>query len=133
MPVIYCLCDEEDGLRAIALACPLHGLESIVRQGERLYADLVEEAKKDGFPIMQSKRIASIPWKLIEPHRAQAHKNTGQSLERLAARGGLGPLEAWSVLTDEPCPYFQSAVVDEGAKEWCEQFLVEASIGSIEP
>jgi hypothetical protein len=54
------------------------------------------ERKKAGCP-------ASIPWGLIAPHDAQAQKNHGgQSLERLAARGGLAPEEALAVLADKP-------------------------------
>lgn len=40
----------------------------------------------------------SIPWALIEPQDAQAHSNHGQSLERLAERGGLSPSEAVAVI-----------------------------------
>lgn len=42
----------------------------------------------------------SVPWSLLEPHRLQAEKNHGQSIERLAERGGLSPQEMWCVLND---------------------------------
>ena len=42
------------------------------------------------FPIMDGR---DIPWRAIEPHRAQAFKNHGQTLERLAERGGLSTEE----------------------------------------
>ncbi len=43
----------------------------------------------------------SVPWKLIEPHAAQASKNHGgQTLQRLAERGGLSIHEMYAVLTD---------------------------------
>jgi hypothetical protein len=45
--------------------------------------------------------ILQIPWALIEPHRAQAQRNHGQSLERLAERGGLGAEEAVAVIEDK--------------------------------
>lgn len=48
------------------------------------------------FPIM---RGPAIPWSVIAPCEAQARKNHGQSLERLAERGGLAPCEAIAVLT----------------------------------
>jgi hypothetical protein len=41
---------------------------------------------------------SSVPWKLVEPHRAQAMKNHSQTLERLAERGGLGPEELRAVV-----------------------------------
>lgn len=35
----------------------------------------------------------SVPWRLLAPHEPQAIANHGQTLERLAERGGLGPSE----------------------------------------
>lgn len=64
------------------------------------------------FPIMWSyedRRAAakeqrtlrtSIPVALIAPHEAQANHNHGQTLKRLAERGGLSPCEAVAVLED---------------------------------
>lgn len=57
------------------------------------------------FPIMFSERSrinesASIPWEVIAPHEQQALKNHGQTLERLAQRGGLSYGEAYAVLND---------------------------------
>ena len=49
------------------------------------------------FPIMGGPRI---PWAMIEPHESQAEINHGQSLKRLAQRGGLNPYEAVHVLLD---------------------------------
>lgn len=42
----------------------------------------------------------SIPWEMIAPHERQAQINHGQTLERLAERGGLGIREALWVLKD---------------------------------
>ena len=54
------------------------------------------------FPIMHGRNSLSgprgIPWALIAPQEAQAKENHGQSLERLASRGGLSPAEAVAVL-----------------------------------
>lgn len=44
----------------------------------------------------------SVPWEAVAPHEAQALRNHGQSLERLAERGGLSPLELLAVIGD--CP-----------------------------
>lgn len=54
------------------------------------------------FPIMQTpaEGLTTIPLAMIAPHEPQAMKNHGQSLERLAERGGLSPGEALSVLED---------------------------------
>ena len=37
----------------------------------------------------------SIPWSLVERWRTQAERNHGQTLERLAERGGLAPEELY--------------------------------------
>jgi hypothetical protein len=45
--------------------------------------------------------LSAIPWDLIQPHGAQAKANHGgQTLRRLAQRGGLSPCEAVAVLED---------------------------------
>ncbi len=42
-----------------------------------------------------------IPWEMIRPHEMQARSNHGgQTLDRLAARGGLSACEALAVLDD---------------------------------
>lgn len=66
-----------------------------------------EAAMSDGrqFPLLRGHRERnaqhlrqSIPWEMIAPHEAQAQRNHGQSLQRLAERGGLAPEEAVDVL-----------------------------------
>lgn len=54
------------------------------------------------FPI-QSKHIKSIPWAMIAPYERQAIRNHGgQTLDRLAERGGLSPHEALLILRCHP-------------------------------
>ncbi len=51
------------------------------------------------FPILGGKGIIkSVPWRLVEPHRDQAMRNHGQTLERLAERGGLGWAELFCIM-----------------------------------
>lgn len=58
------------------------------------------------FPIMGQRpgtHLSPIPWDVIAPHDLQAlHNHGGQSLTRLAERGGLSPCEALSVLENRP-------------------------------
>ena len=51
------------------------------------------------FPIMDG---PAIPWSAIAPYESRAKKNHGQSLQRLAERGGLSCGEALAVLEDRP-------------------------------
>jgi hypothetical protein len=47
--------------------------------------------------------LYEIPWELINPHEEQAKANHGgQSLKRLAERGGLSFTEALAVMEDRP-------------------------------
>jgi len=62
----------------------------------------------DSMPVLLSIRFGkylsrkpTIPWSMISPHDTQAHKNHSQSLETLASRGGLAPIEALWILDDE--------------------------------
>jgi hypothetical protein len=43
-------------------------------------------------------RLASVPWAFLAPHEPQARANHGQTLERLAARGGLGVSEMLDIV-----------------------------------
>lgn len=59
------------------------------------------------FPIIQCRSVSgvqpkSVPWKLLLGHENQAFFNHGQSLERLAERGGLDIFELWCVVHDKP-------------------------------
>lgn len=53
-------------------------------------------------PIMGSKILSEIPFAMIAPHEAQALSNHGQTLERLAQRGGLAACEAIDILEHRP-------------------------------
>lgn len=49
-------------------------------------------------PIMGATLLSEIPWDFISPHERQAKANHGQSLDRLAQRGGLAACEALDIL-----------------------------------
>lgn len=55
----------------------------VLQQGSRAY---IAELELAGCP-------AAVPWSLVKPHEKQAQANHGQSLKRLAERGGLSPAE----------------------------------------
>ena len=42
----------------------------------------------------------SVPWDLVKDHDDQAQTNHSQTLEHLASRGGLSPMELWCVVHD---------------------------------
>ena len=52
------------------------------------------------FPILGSEPKEYIPLDIIKPHEKQALRNHGQTLKRLAERGGLGWIETLCVLED---------------------------------
>lgn len=59
------------------------------------------------FPILGASRAKYptpiVPWAFVAPHEAWAEKNHGgQSLARLAERGGLDPLELLAVVEGRP-------------------------------
>jgi len=51
---------------------------------------------RDSMPVMSSKYLKSMPMAML--NEKQAQKNHGQSLERLAERGGICPSEALSIM-----------------------------------
>jgi hypothetical protein len=62
---------------------------------------------KRAFPVLaQAQRChgydgpSEVPWDLVAPHEAQALRNHHQTLDKLADRGGLDPIELLDVLQD---------------------------------
>lgn len=74
-------------------------------------------------PIMGSLLMSEIPWAMISPHERQAQINHGQSLERLAQRGGLGASEAIAIIEGrrwrdvKPCVENEVYLVNK-VREW---------------
>lgn len=54
--------------------------------------------RKRGSPYL----VVCLPWDMLAPHERQAINNHGQTLERLADRGGLDVGEALAILEDRP-------------------------------
>lgn len=72
---------------------------------------------------------SSIPWDAIAPYEGQAQVNHDQSLEKLASRGGLDPIEAFFIMTgrvwhnvrtpvSEELEREASAFIDKVVKDW---------------
>lgn len=59
--------------------------------------------EQNQFPVLEPGRCPQeyIPYNLIAPHEAQAMRNHGQTLQRLAERGGLSWTEITAVLADK--------------------------------
>lgn len=60
-----------------------------------------------------------IPWEVIEPYEGHAQENHQQTLERLAERGGLDPVEAYFVLTGRRWNNVPTPVSEELEREAC--------------
>lgn len=58
----------------------------------------METARK--FPIIHTNE--NIEWNIVEPYRERALINHGQTLERIAERGGLDWYEMFCLLLDKP-------------------------------
>ncbi len=75
---------------AVLTAPPVSPQGDGPRVGERMFPVLAGSQSKEyqrlGMP-------RSVPWRLLAPHEEQAQNNHSQSLETLASRGGLGPME----------------------------------------
>ena len=65
------------------------------------------------FPVRGDDKIKSIPWGMIEPHRARAAANHGLPLERLYALGGLTVLEIARIVSDKDA---NASISDDDAR-----------------
>ena len=68
---------------------------------------------RTAMPIMGSTLLREIPWSLIAPHEKQAQANHGQSLKRLAERGGLSAAEALCIIEDRKWGYHRNGIAAE--------------------
>ncbi|MGU9981533.1 hypothetical protein ACJ4V0_15970 [Phreatobacter sp. HK31-P] len=57
---------------------------------------IISEVRSAGVSVV----VVSVPWHIMEPHERQARENHGQSLARLAERGGLSACEALAIIED---------------------------------
>ena len=80
------------------------------------------------FPVMDKDGpLQEIPLSIVAPHERQARANHGQTLKRLAERGGLCPIELVAVLEDKPFPMDIGVNDDPGVlkeRERCRAYLV---------
>lgn len=75
-------------------------------QAEREFPILMTPGERHQYPTCPR----SVPWSMVAPHDAQAQKNHGgQTLARLAERGGLSPVELLAVLADRDFPWREIA------------------------
>lgn len=70
---------------------------------------------------------ASVPWAYAERFREQAQRNHGQTLERLAERGGLSPEEIW--LAAHGHGLFKVKIELQMAIDWLETDLRKFAAG----
>ena len=99
---------------------------------DALLAEPEQRQEPRRFPIIGG---PSILWTVLAPHEQQAEKNHGQSLERLAERGGLSPAEAVAVLEDRDWMHrvvlspeatlarLQELIAEPEQPDWVEQRL----------
>jgi len=77
------------------------------------------------FPVLNSLKNpdipTSVPWWLVAPHERQAMRNHGgQTLARLAERGGLSPLELYKIVHDQGFSW-PTKEDEAAALEWLRQ------------
>lgn len=68
---------------------------------------------RETMPIMGATLLSEIPFAFIAPHETQAQRNHGQSLERLAQRGGLAAPEALDIIEGRPWASSMNCIENE--------------------
>jgi hypothetical protein len=66
------------------------------------------------YPIQ---RGPSVPWWVMAPHEAQSQRNHGQSIKRIAERGGFSGAEAWCIVTGQHWHAIEKNI-EEGERLW---------------
>lgn len=77
------------------------GILDDIRKAMEEREELLEEVKRlrallaKPYPIQGG---PTVPWWVMLPHEAQSQRNHGQSIKRIAERGGFSSAEAWCVI-----------------------------------
>ncbi len=72
------------------------------------------------FPLLDG---PSVPWSRIAPHERQAQANHGQTIQRLAERGGLSCAEFWFVMNDKKWDDAQMSNADKSGRALAEMII----------
>lgn len=77
---------------------------------------------RTNMPILKSAKssIPCIRWSAIAGHERQAMQNHGQTLERLAERGGLGVCEAVAIIEDRKWHRMDKQTAEDRLMALCE-------------
>ncbi len=86
---------------------------------EKYFPLLWERRERAQFPAAPS----FLPWDIVEPHREAAMMNHDQTLERLAERGGLSPVEFYMVARGLRWGIHAAPVDTKQALEFIDQLL----------
>lgn len=76
----------------------------------------VADLEERRFPVLDAG--FSVPWRLVAPFETQAQRNHSQTLQRLAERGGLDPVELWAVMHGMGWRDRSKLPTQEAAKAW---------------
>lgn len=114
-----CAKDAEERVTGTATHDEIRGVSLTARPlADRLAAAeaQVAELEERRFPVLDAG--FSVPWRLVAPFEAQAERNHNQTLQRLAGRGGLDPVELWAVMHGMGWKDRSKLPSQEAAKEW---------------
>lgn len=86
----------------------------MMQSDERQFPMLLDHRELRELGLTQRPRV---PWAWLEPHEDQALQNHGQTLQRLAERGGLDPREMLSIITGKKWSAYQSMSLEEAMQK----------------
>lgn len=73
--------------------------------------------------------VAGLPWRVVERWRARIELNHGQTMERIAERGGLTPWQLWCAAHDRNLHALRQVPVTE-VRVWLGQLVIDALEGT---
>jgi hypothetical protein len=83
---------------------------------------VIKKLQLAGVPYMP----VCMPWDMLAPHEGQARSNHGQTLARLAERGGLGPDEVLAIL-DGYSVFSRRIPVEKACHDLCQRIAAWVS------
>lgn len=88
-----------------------------------------EDMQTKTFPILKGKTIKQIPFDFIVQYKLQAKINHGQTIQRLAERGGLHSTEAIAIIESRKWVNMPEEIAEQQVKDAITKWKIETAQG----
>lgn len=117
-PYFWCIMKYEGGLSNSGSGWAVTPERAFIAGHNYLNKYILSGEIEKPYPVLGGRQKEYIPFGVLAPHEEQALINHGQSLERLAERGGLGWSEMLAILEDRKFKNIEESLAKKRVLEY---------------